>query len=161
MIWSSDCSSVDLRKLTWSQVPGPDSRDAYVHIDESKTRKPRDHEITPTVRIFLERAAAHREAVAARYDAAAARLEANSQYRQAGSRRARAAAVRAQPHVFLTERGLPWGVWTLQSAMRRLDIDFNFRALRPKTETDKPGTLGHTGQMQRRYQQREKLRAVK
>lgn len=151
----------DLRNLTWSQLPPPDSKDAYVHIDESKTRKERDHEITPTVRFFLERAVQHREAVAARYESAAAKLEADSQYRRAAARRTRAAEVRAQPFVFLTQRGLPWSKWGLQSAMDRLDVDFNFRALRPKAETDKPGTLGHTGQMQKRYQRREKLRAVK
>ena len=64
----------DLRNLTWSQVPPSDSKDAYVHVDESKTRKERDQEITPTVRYFLERAAAHREAVAARHEAAAVKV---------------------------------------------------------------------------------------
>lgn len=150
----------DLRRLRWSDVPGPEGA-PYVHIDESKTRKERDHEVTPTVRAFLERAAQHREAVAARYEAAAAKLEDNSQFRRAEARRARGAQVRGQPYVFLTERGLPWGIWALQSAMRRLDVDFNFRALRPKAETDRPGTLGHKGQMQRVYTRRQRLRAVK
>lgn len=137
----------DLRNLTWAQIPPPESQEAYVHIDESKTRKERDHEITPTVRFFLERASQHREAVAAQHEKRG-RLE-------------KAAAARAQPYVFLTARGLPWGKWALQSAMRRLEVDFAFRALRPKAETDKPGILGHTGQMQRRYTRRQKLRAVK
>lgn len=151
----------DLRNLTWSQVPGADSKDAYVHVDESKTRKERDHEITPTVRYFLERAAAHREAVAAHYEAAAIKFEGWSKHARAALSRQRADEVRAQPYVFLTERGLPWSKWGLQSAMRRLDVDFAFRQLRPKAETDKPGTLGHTGQMQERYTRRQKLRAVK
>jgi hypothetical protein len=45
--------------------------------------------------------------------------------------------------------------------MRRLKVDFSFRLLRPKAETDSPGVLGHTGQMQGRYTRRQKLKAVK
>lgn len=135
----------DLRALTWAQVQK--ARDGWVHLTESKTQKPRAHEITATVRRFLERAAAHREAIAKQHEK-----------RDRGEK---AAAVRAQPYVFLTSRGLPWGEWALQSAMRRLKVGFSFRTLRPKAETDKPGTLGHTGQMQRTYTRRERLKAVK
>jgi hypothetical protein len=63
--------------------------------------------------------------------------------------------------VFTSPKGLPWSVWGLQSAMRRLKAGFRFRDLRPKAESDKPGTLGHVGQMKGRYTRREKLRAVK
>jgi hypothetical protein len=73
-----------------------------VHIDESKTRNERDHETTPTVRFFLERAAQHRENVAARYEAAAVKLEASSHVNKGELRRSRAAQVRAQNFVFLT-----------------------------------------------------------
>ncbi len=63
-------------------------------------------------------------------------------------------------HVFTNAHGQPWTVWAVQSAMRRLAPGFRLRDLRPKAETDAPGTLGHTGQMAARYTRRERLRAV-
>lgn len=114
---------------------------------ESKTGKPRLIEWTPTLRILIQSAIDHREAVAARHDKR--------------KRRQRAAEVRAQPFIFLTTRGLPWSEWGLQSAMRRFKPGYTLRQLRPKAETDKPGILGHTGQMQRRYTRRQTVRPVK
>lgn len=64
-------------------------------------------------------------------------------------------------HVFTSARGKPWSQWGLQSAMRRFKPGFRFRDLRPKAETDAPGTLGHTGQMQSRYTRRQTVKPVK
>jgi integrase len=65
------------------------------------------------------------------------------------------------PSVFTSPRGLVWTTWGLQSAMRRFKPGFRFRDLRPKAETDAPGVLGHTGQMQARYTRRQTVRPVK
>lgn len=132
-----------------------------LHVTESKTGKLNAHEITPTVRLMLTKAKEHKEAVAARYDAAAAKLERLSQKRRAAAARLKAAAVRADPHIFVSLRGLPWTESGLQSALRRFNSGFQFRQLRPKAETDRPGTLGHSGQMQQRYTRRRQLKAVK
>lgn len=63
--------------------------------------------------------------------------------------------------VFVTATGVPWTGWGLQSALRRFKPGFKFRELRPKAETDAPGTLGHVGQMQRAYSRRTTLKPVK
>jgi hypothetical protein len=130
-------------------------------VTESKTGKLNEHEITPTVRLLLGKAAEHKAAAVARYEAAAVELERLSQYRRAAAKRQRAEAVRADQHIFVSRRGLPWTESGLQSALRRFDAGYQFRQLRPKAETDKPGVLGHSGQMQRRYTRRRHLRAVK
>ena len=146
----------DLRLARVSQMV-----DGKLQVTESKTKKPNAHEITPTVRLLLEKALEHKEAVACRYEAAAVKLEKLSQRRRADASRRKAAAVRIDPHIFVSYRGLPWSESGLQSALRRFNPGFQFRQLRPKAETDKPGTLGHTGQMQRRYTRRRELKAVK
>ena len=144
------------------EIPGSDGHPkAVLRITESKTGKRNDHEITPTVRLMLSKAAEHKAAVIARYEAAAAKLERLSQRRRASAARAKATAVRAEKHIFLSERGLPWTESGLQSALRRFGAGYQFRQLRPKSETDRAGTLGHTGQMQQRYTRRRQLRAVK
>lgn len=78
-----------------------------------------------------------------------------------------AAIVRAKaansPFIFVSARGKPWSEWGLQSALRRFKAGFQFRALRPKAQTDRPDAdiLGHTGQMRERYHKRRNLKAVK
>lgn len=118
-----------------------------LQVTESKTGKPNTHQITPTVRHFLEMALVHQETVALRHEKA--------------GRHEKAAQIRARPQIFLSQRGLPWSESGLQSCLQRFQAEFNFRQLRPKAETDKPGTLGHTGQMQQRYTRRRQLSAVK
>lgn len=132
-----------------------------LHVTESKTGKLNEHEITPTVRLLLNKAKEHKAAVVARYEASAAKLARLSQYRRAAAKRTWAETVRADRHIFVSERGHPWTESGLQSALRRFDAGYQFRQLRPKAETDKPGTLGHTGQMQQRYTRRRQLKAVK
>lgn len=72
-----------------------------------------------------------------------------------------AVAGRKEGAVFTSSRGGSWGVWGLQSAMRRLAPGFRFRDLRPKAETDAPGTLGHVGQMQGKYTRRVTVKPVR
>jgi hypothetical protein len=156
----------DLRLAEESQITvDPVRKCEILRIVENKTRKTagkvNEHEITPTVRLLLDKAREHKEAVARRYELAAEKLERRSQKRRAAASRAKAAAVRATPHIFVSHRGLPWSEWGLQSALRRFGAGFQFRQLRPKAETDKPGTLGHSGQMQRLYTRRRRLKAVK
>lgn len=116
-------------------------------VTETKTGKQNTHEITPTVRYFLEMAIAHQETVALRHEKA--------------GRQERADEIRSHPQIFLSERGKPWSESGLQSCLQRFQPAFNFRQLRPKAETDKPGTLGHTGQMRQVYTRRRQLSAVK
>lgn len=64
--------------------------------------------------------------------------------------------------VFVTGRGKPWGVWTLQSAMRRLQSGFRFRDLRAKAASDAAhNVLGHAYGMLSRYKRRTRIRPVK
>jgi site-specific recombinase XerD len=132
-------------------------------VVESKTGKPNEHEITPTVRLLLSKAAEHRAAVVQWHEKAAEMHERLSQYRRAEKRRAKAAEARNSPYIFLSKRGLPWSEWGLQSALRRFDAPFQFRQLRPKAQTDRPDKdiLGHTGQMRERYHKVRRLSAVK
>jgi hypothetical protein len=148
----------DLRLAQLSQDAGK-----ILHVIESKTGKPNEHEITPTVRLLLNKANAHRDAVIARYETAAVRLEQLSQFGRAEASRAKATSVRVSPFIFLSARGLPWSEWGLQSALRRFGAGFQFRQLRPKAQTDRPDkdVLGHTGQMRERYHKVRRLSAVK
>lgn len=120
-----------------------------LQITESKTGKPNTHEITPTVRTFLQMALEHQERVAMRWES------------KGGADRA--AQIRAYPQIFLSKRGLPWSLWGLQSALRRFQPAFKFRQLRPKAQTDAPNEniLGHSGQMREAYTRRRQLSAVK
>jgi hypothetical protein len=65
-------------------------------------------------------------------------------------------------YVFVSARGLPWSVWGLQSAMRRLEAGFRFRDLRPKAASDAAhNVLGHAAGMLARYKRRDRLKPVK
>lgn len=148
----------DLRLLRLEAWKGDE-----LHIIESKTGKANTHQVTPTVRYLLQQAIDHREAAARVHEVAAARLKELSQYGRAEVRRSKAAGVRQQPFVFLSQRGLPWSEWGLQSALRRFKPAFRFRWLRPKAQTDRPDldVLGHSGQMRGTYIRRRRLAAVK
>jgi hypothetical protein len=134
-----------------------------LHVVESKTDKRNLHEITSTVRHFLQMAVNHKEAVAVRYEQSAQRLKDNGQYRRAEERLRRARELREQPYIFPSSRGRHWTEWALQSALRRFKPAFAFRQLRPKGQTDSPDAniLGHTGQMRERYTRHRHLKAVK
>jgi hypothetical protein len=73
------------------------------------------------------------------------------------------ALARGGETLFTSPRGLPWSLWGLQSALRRLKPGFQFRQLRPKAQTDAPdrNVIGHRGQMREVYTRGEKRRLVK
>lgn len=74
----------------------------------------------------------------------------------------RALARSGGPHLFVSERGLPWSVFGLQSAMRRLRAGFRFRDLRPKAASDaEHNVLGHDAGMLTRYVRAQRLRPVR
>jgi hypothetical protein len=54
--------------------------------------------------------------------------------------------------------GQPLTAWGITSNMRRLGVDWSFRAIRPKAQTDagERNVLGHIGQMRERYTRRRK-----
>lgn len=131
-------------------------------VIESKTGKENEHEITATVGIFLRMAADHKEACATRYEASALKLEKGSYFKKAEKRRLKAVTIRKSEHIFLSERGLPWSKWALQSALRRFRPAFRFRDLRSKAQTDsEKNILGHGAQMREFYTKKRKLAAVK
>lgn len=45
-------------------------------------------------------------------------------------------------HVFTSPYGHPWSFWGLQSAMRRLEVDWTFHDLRAKAESDHKAGMG-------------------
>lgn len=45
-------------------------------------------------------------------------------------------------YVFTNTSGQPWSLWAVQSAMRRLDVDWTFHDLRAKAESDHRSGLG-------------------
>src|SRR5581483_5787505 len=110
----------DLRLAQESQITiDPIKQVEILKIVESKTGKLNDHVITPTVRLLLNKAREHKEAVAQRYELAAEKLLGLSQKNRSATARAKAEAVRATPHIFVSHRGLPWTEPGLQSALGR------------------------------------------
>lgn len=117
----------DLRLMKPENVIG-----GRLRFTESKTGKPADYEITPTLRLFIDRALARSKTLETGY-------------------------------LFNSVEGLPWSLWGLQSAMRRLKPGFQFRQLRPKAQTDAPdrNVIGHMGQMKVAYTRADRRRPVK
>lgn len=117
----------DLRLAKQSQIVGDE-----LAVDESKTGKHNDHEITPTVRVFL--------------DAAVARAKA------AGSDHIFVSAT----GVPWSEWGLQSALRRFGAGFRFRDLRPKAQTDRPDADV-----LGHTGQMRERYHKRRKLKAVK
>jgi hypothetical protein len=66
------------------------------------------------------------------------------------------------PWLFVSQRGLPWTVDGLQSAMRRWKPGFRFRELRAKAASDADhNVLGHDAQMLSRYVRAQRLKPVR
>lgn len=106
-----------------------------IEFTESKTDKPRLIEWSPTLRGLV------REILELR------------------------AALKKPPEhdrLFTNRFGKPLTMWGIISNMRRLGVDWSFRAIRPKAQTDAGArnVLGHSGQMRVRYTRREKLQTV-
>lgn len=108
-----------------------------IRIVEKKNQVEHFKEWSPTLRSVIENAIAHGD-------------------EQAGKRR------RPKPvRVFTGRYGQPLTYWAIASQMSRQGRPFELRQVRAKAETDAPGTLGHRGQMQRRYTRSVRTRPVK
>jgi integrase len=65
-------------------------------------------------------------------------------------------------HVFTNRFGEPWGVWAINSQMRRLNVTWAFRDLRAKAQTDSPHSiLGHGAAMEQVYRKMIRTRPVR
>jgi integrase len=74
----------------------------------------------------------------------------------------RALARSQRDEVFVGEKGKPYSMDGLQSAMRRLDPGFRFRELRPKAASDAAhNVLGHSAQMLATYIRRTVIKPVR
>jgi integrase len=74
----------------------------------------------------------------------------------------RALARSARDEVFVGEKGKPYSMDGLQSAMRRLNAGFRFRELRPKAASDAShNVLGHSAQMLATYIRRTVIKPVR
>lgn len=112
-----------------------DVREDGIHWTESKTGKPNHMTWTPWLREIVRGLEAHADEWAVRKGRVSDRL--------------------------LTNRwGRRWTPDGIAAGMRLLKVQWTFRDLRAKAETDSPGTLGHVGQMQERYRRARKLRPV-
>lgn len=71
--------------------------------------------------------------------------------------------VPAHDHLLTNRFGEPLTTWGITSNMRRLGVEWSFRDIRPKAQTDAGdrNVLGHTGQMRERYTRRRKLVPVR
>lgn len=108
-----------------------------IRIVESKNQVEHFKEWSPTLRSVIAAAIAHGDAEAKR-------------------RRAPKPAA-----VFTGRYGQPLTYWAIASQMARMGRPFELRQVRAKAETDAPGTLGHKGQMARRYTRSVRTRPVK
>jgi integrase len=131
----------ELRALRWQDV-----REKEIHIHESKTSKVRVVERTDAVNFFIERAKARQTRIAER---------------PADPRKHRQA--RSVSEFVLTNKfGLPWSLAGLQTAFKRLGVDWHFHDLRAKSQSDaKHNILGHGAGMLRVYARRNRVGALR
>jgi len=117
----------DLRLAKQHQIVGN-----QLHVDESKTGKHNAHEITPTVRFFLDQAIARAK-------------ESGSEFLFVSAK-----------GLPWSEWGLQSALRRFKAGFRFRDL----RA-KAQTDSGSKDILGHTGQMRERYMKRRKLSAVK
>lgn len=64
--------------------------------------------------------------------------------------------------VFLNTRGQPWTIWAINSQKRRLELDWCFKDLRAKAQTDSPhSVLGHGAALEAVYRKALRTRPVR
>lgn len=64
--------------------------------------------------------------------------------------------------VFLNTRGQPWTIWAINSQKRRLKLDWCFKDLRAKAQTDSPhSVLGHGAALEAVYRKALRTRPVR
>jgi integrase len=122
--------------------------DDGIVFTESKTGKPVTMSWTPTLRRLVS------EIQRARHEAMT-RPYANK-YRKARK-------LPAHDYLLTNRFGKPLGQWGIISNVRRLNVDWSFRKIRPKAQTDAGdrNVIGHMGQMRERYTRRRKLVPVR
>lgn len=108
-----------------------------IRIVESKNNVEHFKEWSPTLRAVVQAAIEHGDDMAAKYGRPAPR------------------------RVFTGRYGQPLTYWAVSSQMARMGRPFELRQVRAKAETDRPGTLGHRGQMARRYTRSVRTKPVK
>jgi integrase len=123
-----------------------DVREDGVYVRETKTGKVRVVHRTEAIDFFITRAVSRQESIAAR---------------PADPRRHRQARVRSES--VLTNRfGLPWSMAGLQTAFKRLGVDWHFHDLRAKSQSDaNHNILGHGAGMLRVYARRNRVQALR
>lgn len=130
-----------LRQIDLINLRRSDLQEEGIVITESKTGHRRLVQWRPGMAEVIRRAIAHGDAIATKITK-------------------RLPHPRPLPeHVFVNQRGKPWTMWGVSSAMRRARADFAFRQLRAKAVTDgqDKNVVGHTGLMLKRYTRREVL----
>jgi len=67
-----------------------------------------------------------------------------------------------EDRVFLNTRGQPWTIWAINSQKRRLELDWCFKDLRAKAQTDSPhSVLGHGAALEAVYRKQLRTRPVR
>jgi site-specific recombinase XerD len=67
-----------------------------------------------------------------------------------------------QDLVFLNTRGQPWTIWAINSQKRRLELEWCFKDLRAKAQTDSPhSVLGHGAALESVYRKALRTRPVR
>jgi site-specific recombinase XerD len=121
--------------------------DAGIEYTESKTGKQVSIGWTPTLRKLVRDILKAREKITSRPYA--------NPYKQR--------EVPQHDRLLTNRYGQPLSAWGITSNMRRLNVGWSFRAIRPKAQTDggDRNVIGHTGQMRERYTRRRKLVPVR
>lgn len=131
----------DLRALKRSALT-----EAGISVEEGKTGKRKIVGWSDALRYFVRRALARQDVIADR---------------PADPRKHRQARV-VSPYVLTNKFGEPWGEWALQSAMRRLGVDWHFHDLRAKAASDaKHNILGHGAGMLGVYVRHQSVAALR
>jgi integrase len=124
-----------------------DIRPDGLHVHEGKTRKLRIVRWTDALKFFVDRALARQDEIAAR---------------PADPRRHRQA--RGVSDFILTNKfGEPWTLSGLQTAFKRLEVDWHFHDIRAKTQSDSKNknVLGHAAGMLGVYARRQHVDALR
>ena len=145
--WGQLKSTKDLEKALAS-IKALGYTDAGIEYTESKTGKQVCIAWTPTLRRLVRDIVKAREAVI------------NRPYANPYKKPREASA---HDRLLTGRFGQPLTAWGITSNMRRLGVDWSFRAIRPKAQTDagERNVLGHVGQMRERYTRKRKLVPVR
>ena len=131
----------DLRALTREAL-----KEDGLHVNEGKTGKRRVIEWSDGIRFFVRRALERQDAIASR---------------PADPRKHRQARQVSQ-HVLTNRFGEPWTMAGLQTAFKRLGVDWHFHDIRAKAASDAShNILGHGAGMLGVYVRRQKVKGLR